>query len=168
MVIIHELAHAMGFYHEQSRSDRNEFIQINWDNICEKKDHNFEKKNIGVTNNIPYDFESIMHYGSYAFSKCVDIDDDCDDGCNRNVGKTIEATPEYAHLEWQLGNRDYLSRGDSLMFSFVYPFPNYRFFNIENDSDKDGTAIYKPFNKFNPEKFRDFPDSTQVLSLIHI
>lgn len=48
------------------------------------------------------------------------------------------------------------------MFSFVYPFPDYRFFNIENSKDEEGTAIYKPFNKFKPEKFENFPESAQV------
>lgn len=69
---IHEIGHAIGLFHEQCRSDRDNFIMIHWENIVDKKEHNFQKftdrgeagANIGT-----FDFNSIMLYNSFAFSK---------------------------------------------------------------------------------------------------
>ncbi len=32
-ILVHEFLHALGVYHEQSRSDRDSFVEIKWDNI---------------------------------------------------------------------------------------------------------------------------------------
>lgn len=74
-VIIHELMHALGFYHQQSASDRDEFIRIHWQNIQRGREHNFNKYDSAVVSNfdVPYDYESVMHYSSKAFTKNGDI-----------------------------------------------------------------------------------------------
>ncbi|XP_041120346.1 high choriolytic enzyme 2 [Polyodon spathula] len=67
-IATHELMHALGFVHEQSRSDRDNYVTIMWDNILKDREHNFEKYK---TNNLNtgYDYGSIMHYGRFAFSE---------------------------------------------------------------------------------------------------
>jgi len=68
---VHEIMHALGFWHEQSRPDRDSFVTINWDNIQNGKSHNFNKKAGSEIDSMGsnYDFGSIMHYGKTAFSK---------------------------------------------------------------------------------------------------
>lgn len=66
--IVHELLHALGFWHEQSRSDRDTYITINTANVHPDYVYNFEKKTSNVATHGAYDFSSIMHYSPYAFS----------------------------------------------------------------------------------------------------
>ncbi|XP_035537981.1 low choriolytic enzyme-like [Morone saxatilis] len=66
-IIQHELLHALGFNHEQTRSDRDEHVRILLQNVIPGMEHNFRKiqtRNLGT----PYDYNSVMHYGRFAFS----------------------------------------------------------------------------------------------------
>jgi hypothetical protein len=67
-IVIHELMHALGVYHEHSRIDRDNYIKINMENIENEHESKFVIYN-GETFLSPYDIYSIMHYDSYAFSK---------------------------------------------------------------------------------------------------
>nr|BBB36258.1 low choriolytic enzyme [Dicentrarchus labrax] len=67
-IIQHELLHALGFYHEHTRSDRDQHIRINWENVNEYFIYNFKKMDTDNLNT-PYDYSSIMHYGRTAFGK---------------------------------------------------------------------------------------------------
>ncbi|CAF0994821.1 unnamed protein product [Adineta steineri] len=69
--IQHELLHVLGFYHEQSRPDRDLYVTVNHGNIQKGHEHNFSKYRWGNTvlnQNTTYDFNSIMHYGTNYFS----------------------------------------------------------------------------------------------------
>ncbi|KAJ7346012.1 hypothetical protein JRQ81_001962, partial [Phrynocephalus forsythii] len=70
-IVIHEILHALGFYHEQTRTDRDDYVKIQWDHVFPGQEHNFQKQGIkAVTDlNTPYDYESIMHYGPFSFGK---------------------------------------------------------------------------------------------------
>ncbi|XP_072527463.1 low choriolytic enzyme-like [Salminus brasiliensis] len=64
----HELLHALGFNHEQTRSDRDNHIRVVWENIIDNMKHNFNKINT-LNQGTSYDYNSVMQYHRTAFSK---------------------------------------------------------------------------------------------------
>ncbi|BES89734.1 metalloendopeptidase activity [Nesidiocoris tenuis] len=68
--VIHELMHSIGFFHEQSRYDRDDFVDIQFKNIKSGSENNFLKaeKSIADGMGVEYDYGSIMHYSSHAFT----------------------------------------------------------------------------------------------------
>jgi len=108
--IVHELLHAVGFWHEQSRTDRDQYVKINYENIDKEKWHNFNKYSHDEIDllGIEYDYCSIMHYSAKAFSK--------------NAQPTIEALRE---TECDLGDKDSLSESDILKINKFYQCDDY-------------------------------------------
>ncbi|XP_050171690.1 meprin A subunit alpha [Myiozetetes cayanensis] len=70
-IVEHEILHALGFYHEQSRMDRDDYVKIWWDEIIPGREHNFANYDDSyITDlNTPYDYESLMHYAPFSFNK---------------------------------------------------------------------------------------------------
>lgn len=69
--VVHELLHVAGFHHEQNRWERDSYVDIKWDNIQKGKEGNFKKTSSDRVSGygVPYDFGSVMHYSTKAFSQ---------------------------------------------------------------------------------------------------
>ena len=104
---IHELGHAIGLLHEQCRSDRDNYININYSNIVAEQKHNFDKSTQSYQLTSTFDFNSIMLYSSYN-NFAIDWSEPT---MTRKDGSTWDA------------QRSYLSEGDLAAIKMKYPNP---------------------------------------------
>lgn len=106
----HEMMHALGMFHEQSRCDRDTYIEILFDNVIEDKKSNFDKECDGATDlGDEYDFGSMMHYPFDAFSS--------------NGQPTIRFRPGVTY-DGTIGQREALSVLDRFTINFLYGLNN--------------------------------------------
>uniref|UniRef100_A0A915PYE1 Metalloendopeptidase n=1 Tax=Setaria digitata TaxID=48799 RepID=A0A915PYE1_9BILA len=70
-IVIHELMHVIGFFHEQNRADRDLYVSIRWENVKTALFDQFEKYSPTIIDHLgaPYDYNSVMHYATTAFSR---------------------------------------------------------------------------------------------------
>lgn len=109
-IIVHELMHALGIYHEQQRPDRDEYVSINFGNIQSGASGNFTvRSNAGTVGS--YDFGSVMHYGQCFFSVCS--------SCNASC-RTITVLPPNEDQQSQIGQRSQLSESDIATINALY------------------------------------------------
>ena len=113
VIIVHEIGHAVGFFHEQSRPDRAQYVKILWDNIRKNNHSNFKKRRASKVNShgVGYDYSSVMHYGRRELSK---------------NGKPTMEIVNHTQFEAQLqgkppmGQQKYLSASDILQTNLMY------------------------------------------------
>ncbi|KAL2084260.1 hypothetical protein ACEWY4_019778 [Coilia grayii] len=105
-IVEHELLHALGFYHEQSRYDRDDHVTIVWNNIIEGYANNFNKVSEEYSSllNTSYDYTSVMHYDGYAFT-------------NGNGSTILTKNPEFQDV---IGKSVEMSSTDALELNRLY------------------------------------------------
>ncbi len=126
--IAHEIGHALGLKHEQSRPDRDKYIKVNLENIKKGKERNF-KVVPEVFNPVTigaFDFESIMLYHSWSFTIAND-----------------RSKPTLVKLDGtKFGNqRERLSEGDKEILTYLYPKLNGLSLEKEEISIENGEKI---------------------------
>jgi hypothetical protein len=78
-MIVHELGHVLGFHHEHQRWDRDDYINVHYENIKAGRasDYDMIPRTNWIVSSTPYDYRSIMHYRICWASKC---ESECHDG----------------------------------------------------------------------------------------
>ena len=113
-IVLHEIGHAIGFWHEHSRPDRDSYVRIIESNIKSGLEYDFRKRTYSDidSHSSPYDYGSIMHYRKTTFSR-------------NNISPTIVVTNSRAYAYQGrpiLGQRSRLSYGDIAQVNRLYDY----------------------------------------------
>ncbi|KAF7272619.1 protein tolkin-like [Rhynchophorus ferrugineus] len=111
-VVVHEIGHAIGYYHEHTRPDRDSYVEVYLENVKKEQKVNFEKLSPDQVSSLglKYDYDSIMHYARNTYSKNSYVDT-----IKPIVGPGMQ-TPE-------IGQRLRLSQGDIIQTQILYNCP---------------------------------------------
>lgn len=107
--VAHEILHSLGMHHEQTRCDRDSYVQILSDSIVSGMSHNFDKKCTGYTDRLGYDEGSVMHYWYRDFGKI------------NSLGVPARTIVSLRGLQGSMGQRDSLSSTDVTTLRQIYP-----------------------------------------------
>uniref|UniRef100_M3ZWQ3 Metalloendopeptidase n=1 Tax=Xiphophorus maculatus TaxID=8083 RepID=M3ZWQ3_XIPMA len=109
-IVEHVILHALGFYHEEIRHDRDDYVQINFDNVIAGQEVFLKKlgSDLSDTHNVSYDYLSVMHSGKYALS-------------NGNGSTIITKDPKFQNV---IGQRLDMSPRDAQKLKLLYKCNN--------------------------------------------
>ncbi|KAL5282994.1 BMP1.2 family protein [Megaselia abdita] len=112
-IVVHELGHVVGFWHEHTRPDRDRNVLINKENIMHGQGYNFNKLSEDEVDSLgqAYDYNSIMHYARNTFSKSSYLD-------------TILPIDRPNMKRPEIGQRVQLSEGDIAQAKLLYKCPS--------------------------------------------
>lgn len=124
--IVHEIAHSLGFFHEHSRPDRDDYVTVHWDNIEGGYQKNFEKETTETVDSLEvgYDYGSVMHYGEFFFTKEKGL-------------RTLEPTQTTSET---IGQRIGLSDLDVQQGNLLYQCPGYQDEVIKDNKTKQDSV----------------------------
>ncbi|XP_068152674.1 protein tolkin [Drosophila tropicalis] len=111
-IVVHELGHVVGFWHEHTRPDREKHVVIEHNNIMKGQDYNFNMLSADEVDSLgmAYDYDSIMHYARNTFSKGTYLD-------------TILPIEMKGRKRPEIGQRLRLSQGDIAQANLLYKCP---------------------------------------------
>lgn len=106
---LHEIGHAVGLFHEHTREDRDQFVEIRWENIDRLYLNNFVKRiHHRKSHNVSFDVKSVMLYPRDAFAKAAGL---------QTIDFRHKPIPECVG---NVGHQQALSFGDSLKINLMY------------------------------------------------
>lgn len=108
---LHEMMHTIGFVHEQSRLDRDDYVQILWQNIIPGMSRNFDKSPGTSPFGVEYDYSSVMHYSDTAFSR----------------SRFLKTIVPRGNPRIEIGQRRGLSHGDMRKINRMYQCHHYHY-----------------------------------------